>query len=104
VALAVRSDPPIEAQVTASGATRLDRQAVARQPAALGQPGFGAEVREAMERRAEPLIEQGLAERQARGLVFARNLIGTLRRREAEALVEQLPAETSRRQLIFKIT
>lgn len=49
-----------------------------------------------MERRAEQLIEHGLAERQARGLVFAKNLIGTLRRREVEALGEQLAAETGR--------
>jgi hypothetical protein len=96
VALAVRSDPWIDAQVTASGATWLDRQAVSRDPVALGRTGFGAEVREAMERRAEQLIEQGLAERQARGLVFARNLIGTLRRRKVEALGERIAAETGR--------
>ncbi|WP_456798946.1 relaxase/mobilization nuclease domain-containing protein [Bradyrhizobium sp. USDA 4473] len=94
VALAVRSDLSIEAQVTASGATWLDRQAIARDPVALGQAGFGAEVREAMERRAEQLLEQGLAERQQRGLVFAKNIIGTLRRRELEALGERLTAET----------
>ncbi|MCK1627893.1 DUF3363 domain-containing protein [Bradyrhizobium sp. 160] len=94
LALAVRSDLSIEAQVTASGATWLDRQAVARDPAALGQAGFGPEVRQAMERRAEQLIEQGLAERQVRGVVFAKDLIGTLRRRELEALGEQLAAET----------
>ena len=96
VALAVRSDLSIEAQVTASGATWLDRQAIARQPMALGQAGFGAEVRDAMERRAEQLIERGLAERQARGLVFTHNLIGTLRRREVEALGQKLAAETGR--------
>jgi type IV secretory pathway VirD2 relaxase len=96
VALAVRSDLSIEAQVTASGATWLDQQAIAREPIALGQAGFGAEVREAMERRAEQLIEQGLAERQARGLVFTRNLIATLRGREVEALGEKLAAETGR--------
>ena len=94
VALAVRSDLSIENQVTASGATWLDRQAVARDPVALGQAGFGAEVRDAMERRAEQLIEQGLAERQARGIVFSQGLIGTLRRREVEALGERLAAET----------
>ncbi len=94
VAIAVRSDLSIEDQVTASGATWLDRQAVARDPVALGQAGFGAEVREAMDRRTDQLVEQGLAERQARGLVFAQGLIGTLRRREVEALSEKLAAET----------
>ena len=94
VGLAVRSDLSIENQVTASGATWLDRQAVARDPVALGQAGFGAEVRDAMQRRAEQLIEQGVAERQAHGLVFSHNLIGTLRRREVDALGERLAAET----------
>ncbi len=93
VALAVRSDLAVEDQVTASGATWLDRQAVARDPAALGQAGFGAEVRDAMRRRAEQLIEQGLAERRTQGIVFSQNLIGTLRRREVESLGKRLAAE-----------
>jgi hypothetical protein len=96
VALAVRSDLSIERQITATGATWLDRQAIAREPVALGQAGFGAEVRDAMERRTGQLIGQGLAERQAGGVAFARNLIGTLRRRELEALGERLAAETGR--------
>jgi type IV secretory pathway VirD2 relaxase len=94
VALAVRSDLSIENQVTASGATWLDRQAVARDPVALSQAGFGAEVRDAMQRRGEQLIEQGLAERRARSIAFSQGLIGTLRRREVEALGERLAAET----------
>ncbi|WP_413992257.1 relaxase/mobilization nuclease domain-containing protein [Labrys okinawensis] len=96
VAIAVRSDLDISAQVTATGATWLDRQAIAREPAALGQGGFGAEVRDAMDRRAEELIRQGLAERQGRGITFARNLIATLRGREVVALGERLAAETGR--------
>ncbi len=95
VALAVRSDLSVEHQVTATGATWLDRQAIAREPVALGG-GFGAEVREAMNARADHLIEQGLAERQGRSVIFARNLIDTLRRREVDALGEKLAAETGR--------
>ena len=49
VAMAVRSDLTIEQQVTATGATWLDRQAIAREPVALGGGGFGAEVREALD-------------------------------------------------------
>ncbi|MFG1466613.1 DUF3363 domain-containing protein [Xanthobacter sp. DSM 24535] len=96
VALAIRSDLSIERQITATGATWLDRQAIAREPAALGQAGFGAEVRDAMERRAEQLIGQGLAERQASGITFSRNLIDTLRKREVQALGDKLAAETGR--------
>ncbi|MFT0875899.1 DUF3363 domain-containing protein [Rhodopseudomonas sp. G2_2311] len=96
VALAVRSDLDIERQVTASGATWLDRQAIARDPTALSDGGFGAEVRNMMERRAEHLIEEGFAERQGRRIVFNRNLIDSLRRRELDALGEKLAAESGR--------
>ena len=96
VALAVRSDLDIEQQVHATGATWLDRQAIAREPVALGGGGFGAEVRQAMDRRAEHLIHQGLAERQTRGVSFSPGLIETLRQREVEALGEKLAAETGR--------
>ena len=96
VALAVRSDLDISAQVTATGATWLDRQAIAREPAALGGGGFGAEVRDAMDRRAEHLIEQRLAERQGRNVIFSRNLIDTLRQRDLDALAERVTAETGR--------
>ena len=92
VALAVRSDLDLAAQVTAPGATWLDRQALAREPAALAEGGFGAEVREALDRRAEHLVGEGLAERQGRRVVFARNLIETLRRREVEAAGARLAA------------
>jgi len=96
VALAVRSDLPLEQQITANGATWLDRQAIARAPVPLGAGGFGAEVRDALDRRAEHLICHGLAERQSRGVSFSRNLIETLRRRELDALSERLAAETGR--------
>lgn len=94
VALAVRSDLDIEQQVAASGATWLDRQALSREPASLSEGGFGAEVREAMERRADHLVREGLAERHGQRVTFARDLIETLRRREVEALSEKLAAET----------
>ncbi|MEW6121691.1 MAG: DUF3363 domain-containing protein [Pseudomonadota bacterium] len=94
VALAVRSDLDIERQVTASGATWLDRQALAHEPASLSDGGFGAEVREAMHRRAEHLAIEGLAERQGQRVTFVRDLIETLRRRELEALGKTFAAET----------
>lgn len=94
VALAVRSDIDIEQQITASGATWLDRQNIAREPAALSDGAFGAEVRQAMKDRADHLVEQGLAERQGQRVVFTRNLIDTLRRRELEVLGEKLATES----------
>lgn len=93
VALAVRSDLGLDEQVKASGATWIDRQLVAREPAPLGNGGFGAEVRAAMESRTEHLFERGLARRQGQQVIFARNLIDTLRRREVDAMGEKLTAE-----------
>ena len=98
VAIAVRSDLDIDRQVTATGATWLDRQAIAREPVALGG-GFGAEVRDAMDRRAEHLVGQGLAERQKRGVSFQPGLIDTLRRRELDAAAARIAAETGRPQV-----
>ena len=59
LSLATRSDLGIEAQVTASGATWIDRQLLTREPA-TGGGGFGAEVRDAMNRRIDHLVEKGL--------------------------------------------
>ncbi|WP_372085024.1 relaxase/mobilization nuclease domain-containing protein [Tistrella mobilis] len=94
VALAVRSDLDIERQVTAPGATWLDRQNVARDPAALSDGGFGAEVRNALDRRADHLVEEGFAERAGQRIRFTSNLIDRLRNREVEQLGEKLAAET----------
>ncbi|MBR7653660.1 DUF3363 domain-containing protein [Brucella oryzae] len=94
VALAVRSDLDIHAQVNATGATWLDRQAVAREPVALSEGGFGAEVQQALEHRAEHLIDEGLAERQGGRVVFARRLLNTLRQREVNLLGQKLAADT----------
>ncbi len=53
-------------------------------------------MRAALERRAEYLIGQGLAEHQNRGVSFNRNLIETLRRGELDALGAKLAAESGR--------
>ncbi|WP_158817404.1 DUF3363 domain-containing protein [Methylocapsa sp. S129] len=93
LSLAIRSDFGIEAQVRACGATWLDRQLLAREPAASGS-GFGAEVRETMDQRVAHLVEEGLARRQGPRVVFARNLLDTLRRRELDEISSKLAAET----------
>jgi type IV secretory pathway VirD2 relaxase len=92
LSLATRSDFDLEAQVTAGGATWLDRQLLAREPVASGS-GFAAEVREAMDRRVGHLIKEGLARRRGPGIVFARDLLDTLRRRELDEAFSKLAAE-----------
>ena len=94
LSLAIRSDLTIEAQVTANGATWLDRQLVAREPANISGGGFGAEVREAMDRRFDHLFEEGLARRQGQRTAFARNLLETLQRRELDEAAAKLTEQT----------
>lgn len=91
-ALAVRSDLAIEAQMSAGGATWLDRQLVARDPVDLGG-GFGLEVKQALEARTDYLVGEGLARRHGGRIVFAADLLGTLRQRELSALGEKLSHE-----------
>ncbi len=93
LSLATRSDLSIEAQVSASGATWLDRQLLT-QCSPLSGSGFGAAVRDAMEARIDHVAKEGLARRQGQHVVFARDLLATLRRRELEDAAAKLSAET----------
>ncbi len=93
LSLATRSDLTIETQVTAPGATWLDRQFLAKNSSLSGS-GFGAEVRKAMDSRIDHLVEQDLAHRQGQRVIFARDLINTLRRRELDEAASKLSADT----------
>jgi type IV secretory pathway VirD2 relaxase len=94
LSLATRSDLTIEAQISAPGATWLDRQLLTKDPP-LSTGGFGAAVREAMDRRIDHLAQQGMAERQGQRVMFARDLINTLRSQELDGVASKLSAETS---------
>jgi type IV secretory pathway VirD2 relaxase len=94
-AVAVRSDLALAAQVEASGATWLDRQLVAREPMSLSSGGFGLEVRQAMTARAEHLIRERLARQEGQRVIFARDLLNTLRRRELDQEATRVAADAS---------
>jgi type IV secretory pathway VirD2 relaxase len=84
MSLALRSDLPLADQVSAEGATWLDRRIVARDTSAAGT-GFGLEVKRAMEDRAARLETEGLLRRQGARLMASPGLIETLKRREIDA-------------------
>jgi type IV secretory pathway VirD2 relaxase len=92
--LANRSDIDLARQVTAPGATWLDHRLVERERMPLAMGGFGQEVRDAMEARAEHLAEQGLARRDGPRIIPQRDLLSTLRRRDLDAAGARLSAET----------
>ena len=93
LSLATRSDLSIEAQVTAQGATWIDRQLIARD-SEISSTGFGIAARDAMERRIDHLVGEGLARRQGQRVIFARDLLNTLRQRDLDAAVSRLSVET----------
>ena len=93
LSLATRSDLTIEAQVSAPGATWIDRQLLTKE-SAVSRGGFGEEVRDAIDRRIDHLVEQGLARRQGQRVIFARDLLNALRRRELDEVTAKLSAET----------
>lgn len=92
--LAMRSDLDLPAQVTARGATWLDHRLVERESMSLSMGGFVAEVRAAMIARTEHLIGEGLAQRQGQRVIFQRDLLATLRRRELDDVVPKLAARS----------
>nr|WP_299657009.1 DUF3363 domain-containing protein [uncultured Tateyamaria sp.] len=94
LSLVGRSDLSLAAQIEADGATWLDRLHLARDRAPLSGAGFGAEVRQALERRADHLVAAGLARRQGQRVTFARDLLATLRNRELDTIAKDLSTQT----------
>ncbi|MBC7282993.1 relaxase/mobilization nuclease RlxS [Hoeflea sp.] len=84
---------PLERQVTANGATWLDRELVAEKPEPLREAGFGGEVRDALAMRRRWLAGQELAREEQDRIVYRANMLGILRRRELLRVAEQLSGE-----------
>lgn len=93
VAVKLKSHLPIERQARVIGATWLDQQLIGGGKG-LGDVGFGSEVKDALQKRADFLAEQGLAERRSQRVILARNLLGTLRSRELAQAANDIAAET----------
>lgn len=94
VTLEILSTRPLEQQITADGATWLDRTLTRRFEMATRDVGFGCEVNEALARRRQWLIEQALAREDETGRTFYRaNLLNLLRRRELARAADQLSGE-----------
>jgi Protein of unknown function (DUF3363) len=85
---------PLERQVVASGATWLDRELVKREKTQLAETGFGGEVRTALQQRTEQLVGQRLAHQRQGQVIFARNLLDTLTRRELADAAGRIARDT----------
>ncbi len=93
VAVELKSHLPIERQARVIGATWLDQQLIGG-GSGLGDLGFGGETKQALQKRADFLEEQGLAERRGQRVVLARTLLGTLRNRELAQAAKDIAIET----------
>lgn len=87
------STVPVDRQATAEGATWLDRELLADAPTITRDAGFGREAREALARRRQWLIEQGLARAEQDRVIYRANLLGLLRRRELARVGARLAGE-----------
>ena len=92
IAVEMKSHLPIERQARVIGATWLDQQLIGG-GRGLGDLGFGREVKNALQQRADFLAEQGLAQLRGQRVILARNLLGTLRNRELAQAAKDIAAE-----------
>jgi len=93
LAVRVLSIIDIDAQVTANAATWLDRDLIAETPVPARDGGFGREVRDALARRRQWLVEQGLARTDANTIIYQRGMLAALTRREVQQEGEKLGRE-----------
>ncbi len=89
VAVDLKSHLTIERQARVIGSTWLDQRLISS-GRGLGDLGFGAEVKAALQQRVDFLAEQGLAERRGQRVVLARDLLATLRGRELASVGQSL--------------
>lgn len=93
VTIETLSTLPLEHQAGNDGATWLDRELIAETPTVTRDAGFGRELREALARRRQWLIEQELARAEQDRIIYRANLLGLLRRRELGRIGAQLSGE-----------
>lgn len=93
VRLETLSSLPLARQVGADGATWLDRELVGGSRTASADAGFGREVREALARRRQWLVEQDLARQEQDRIVCRANMLALLQRRELVRVGNQLSTE-----------
>ena len=98
--LRVLSAYDLDRQIASDGATWLDRELVSLNRTPLTQAGFGAEVSQALERRKDSLVDQGLVSRSPEGGVRApRDLLSRL---EQQEIARVGPEMAKARGLTFK--
>ena len=87
------SDLNLEKQIGSDGATWLDRELTARERMAIADSGFGRQVNKALGRRAQRLVEMGLAITKDGNIHIPVSTAATLQRQEVERVGHQMARE-----------
>lgn len=83
----------LDQEATAHAPSWLDRQLRGEPPIEIAKHGYGAEVRQAMVRRQQWLIEQGMAEQRGDKVLYRSDMDERLRRAEIRVLAARLSKE-----------
>lgn len=87
---------PLEGLHQLEGATWLDRKLVGEDLESVRDAGFGREVRSALALRRAWLVENGLARRDRGRLLFPKELIAELQRRELQSTATDIGADSGK--------
>ena len=80
----------LDRQIASDGATWLDRQIIAEDRSEIGDSGFGREVNKAISRRAQRLVEMGLATAKDGKAHVPVHTLATLERQEVDHVGQQM--------------
>lgn len=83
----------LDRQVGSDGATWLDRELVAHDHLSIADTGFGREVNNALDQRAQRLVEMGHATAKDGFITIPRRTIAALERQEVERVGKEMAAE-----------
>jgi hypothetical protein len=83
----------LERQIASRGATWLDRELTAREPLVIADGGFGRDVRDALQRRAEHLVKMGHATVKEGAIQIPAQAVRNLEQQEVERVGRQIAAE-----------
>lgn len=89
----VLSQQKLAQQIGSDGATWLDRELTARERLPVTDSGFGHDVKEALHRRAERLVEMGHATMKGGSIQVSKHAVANLERVEVERVGRQMAGE-----------
>jgi type IV secretory pathway VirD2 relaxase len=89
----ILSSEKLERQIATEGATWLDRELTAREPQVIADSGFGRDVKSALQRRAERLVEMGYATVREGAVRIPSHTVANLEQREVDRVGREMAAE-----------